>query len=252
MTQQTTTFKEILEKHEELRNQVFDIEKVQKFLNILAEKGADTEDAEQRAKLRDYIYYWSSKTSEETGKFPLVRLQPFDLSQVPRRSNLNFFRKLFRPSFLIILALIIIIPPIVIILIRSSSSILHPSPTPTPRPTQPSAFHCPTSQQVSAWMHVDVSQVTSESCAFTAGKNGKQFSGVVCTSQDGGTTIEFIPVNQRNTEVVRACDGSQLPNIWGLTIRFISGYPSGDASVCAIARNARNNVQAGWKVQADC
>jgi hypothetical protein len=252
---QQPTLDEIQKQHQELLGKIseiddvdLDISRVQEFLKTLAQAGTYTENNEQRSLLRDFIRYWSSIINDKTGDFPIVQLQPFDLSLAGRGSHLNFLR---RPSSLVVVfALIIIIIPVVFFSFRAFTS--HPSPTPTPS-LPPSAFHCPTSQQVSIWMHVVVSKVTDhESCAFTAGNNGKQLSGTVCTSQDGGTTIEFIPVNQRNTVVVRACDGSQLPNIWGLTIRFISGYPLGDASVCAITRSARNNVQAGWKVQADC
>src|SRR5260370_39436661 len=107
---------------------------------------------------------------------------------------------------------------------------IAPPPSPAPTPSQFPAFSCPTSDEVSAWMNVTVSRV-NESCAFTAGNNGKQLSGVICTNQDGGTTIEYVPVSEQNTLVVRVCNGSQLPDMWGFTIRFVRGYPSGDASV---------------------
>jgi len=113
-------------------------------------------------------------------------------------------------------------------------------------------FQCPSPDQVSAWMDSSVSQVTSESCAFHDGDTGQQLSGVVCTNQDGGTTIEYTPISEPNTLIVQACDGSQLPAIWGFTIRFIGGYPAGDAGVCSVAQKAPNYLPSNWTVQPSC
>ena len=119
------------------------------------------------------------------------------------------------------------------------------SPMQTTLNPNSSSFQCPSAGQVSGWMNISVSQVTKESCAFTAGNNGQQLPGVICTNQDGGTTIEYTPVSQPNTLVVQACDGSQLPDIWGFTIRF--------GAVCStIAEQAARTISPGWTVQANC
>lgn len=122
----------------------------------------------------------------------------------------------------------------------------------TPTPT----FQCPSESDVSNWMNVDVSRVdtSTDACAFTAGNNGQTLSRVICTTQDGGATIEYTPTSETNTLVVKACDGNTLPDIWGFTIRFVNNYPSGEygADVCTIAKKAPQYLPSGWTVQANC
>ena len=260
MTQYSTdrqqTLQAIQKQHEELLRQndgsaEFVKKEVQPFLEIIAQAGKSIENPQERSWLRDFIGYWSDIVNEKTGELPVVPLEPFDLSQVPRRSNLNF-RKLIM-LLVAILALIIII---ISFAIFSSfpSFILHPSPTPTPRPTQSFAFQCPTPLQVSAWMNVVVSQVTrllDESCAFRIYGHGALLSGVICTKKGGDTTIEYAPVGKPKTLVVRDCDGNQIPDIGELTIRFVSGYPRGDASVCAIVQKERTRHH-DWTFEPPC
>jgi hypothetical protein len=239
---QRPSFEEIQKQHQALLRQLSEVddvdlddplvkvflERVNEFLDILSQAGTYTENSERRSLLRDFIRYWSSEINTKTGNLRIIQLQPL---------NLGFFQRLFKPYLLIIVLVIVVISISIFALISFLSS---------------SSFQCPTSQQVSMWMHVSVSTVPGEACAFTAGNSGKKLSGVVCTNQDGGTTIQFTPVDQQKTIVVKACDGNQLPNIWVFTIRFDRGYPLGDASVCAISLRAQKQVPAGWNVQPTC
>ncbi len=124
-----------------------------------------------------------------------------------------------------------------------------PPPTPTPVP----AFQCPSVGTVSSWMNTSTNKI-GEYCAFHAGDiQGQTLTSVICTTQDGGTTIEYTPVSQPNVLVVQACDGGKLPEIYGFTIRFIKAYPSSgkySANVCAIAAQAPAYLPSGWRVQA--
>src|SRR2546425_13338274 len=123
MTQQPT-LDEIQKQHQELLRQLSEIddvdldapqvkaflEGVRGFLKTLAQAGTYTENTEQRSLLRDFIRYWSSIINDKTGNFPIVQLQPFDLSQVPRRSHSNFFLKLIAAlAFIIIFVIIVFI-----------------------------------------------------------------------------------------------------------------------------------------------
>lgn len=143
-----------------------------------------------------------------------------------------------------------------IVIQGTTSSTNSAAPTPIPQ------FQCPSADQVSGWMNVGVSQVAAnDNCAFYAGDvQGQTLRGVICTTQAGGTTIEYTPVDEPKTLVVKNCDGNELPEIYGFTIRFIEGYPSSgpySANVCAIAQAARGRqgpdpIPADWTVQADC
>jgi hypothetical protein len=116
-------------------------------------------------------------------------------------------------------------------------------------------FQCPSTDQVSSWTNSTVKPVTSESCAFKADGGGQALSGVICTNQDGGTTIEYVPIDKPNTLIIANCDGNPLSgSVYGFTIRFLGGYPAGDANVCSLAQNAPKNLPSNWQVipQASC
>ena len=144
----------------------------------------------------------------------------------------------------------------------SSTTNNVPATIPTNQPTPVPSFQCPDAGQVSSWMNVNVSPVTNaDACAFHAGDiPGQTLSSVICTNQDGGTSIEYTPVSEPKTLVVATCDGGQLPKIYGFTIRFLAGYPASgpySANVCAIAQAARNRqgpdpIPSDWTVQAPC
>jgi hypothetical protein len=155
-------------------------------------------------------------------------------SVISRTFHGQYSKKVFIIVFSIFASLLITF----LFILFFSSQLLSVPPSPTPTPSvSPPPFNCPTPQQVSAWMRVTVSNVNEiGGCAFHAGDNGEQISGVICTNRDGGATIEYTPVGMPKTLVVRDCDGKQLPDIWNLTIRFVRGYPQGDASVCAIVQ----------------
>lgn len=140
----------------------------------------------------------------------------------------------------------------------SSTTSNVPAPVPTNPPVPPTSaptFQCPDESQVSAWMSTNVNRVlNNDNCAFHGGDvSGQTLSGVICTNQDGGTSIEYTPVDAPNTLVIKVCDGGQLPEIYGFTIRFFQGYPSTgpySANVCAIAAQAPKYLPSGWQVQA--
>ncbi|SRR6266446_5268992 len=171
----------------------------------------------------------------------------------------TFYGQFSKKVFIIIFSIFASLLIAFLFILFFSSQLLPVPPSPTPTPSvSPPPFHCPTPQQVSAWMRVTVSNVNEiGGCAFHAGDNGEQISGVklsgvICTNQDGGATIEYTPVvGKPKTLVVRDCDGGQLPDIWSLTIRFVRGYPQGDASVCAIVQKERAR-HPDWTVEPHC
>jgi tetratricopeptide (TPR) repeat protein len=57
-----------------------DIDQVRFFLKTLAQAGAALGDTEDRSLLLELIRYWSSFIDRKTGEFPVVQLQPFDIS----------------------------------------------------------------------------------------------------------------------------------------------------------------------------
>jgi|SRR5579872_413332 len=82
----------IRKQHEELLHQSsetsdvdIDISQVLKFLSTLAQAGADAEDVSVRSWLRALINYWASFVNDKSGEFPVIQLQPFDITRADRK-----------------------------------------------------------------------------------------------------------------------------------------------------------------------
>ncbi len=145
MTQYSRDTQQILltiqKRHEELLRQndgstEFVKREVQPFIERIAQEGRRIENSQERSVLRDFIGYWSAIVNEKTGEFPIVRLEPFDLSQIPRSSNLNLFRQPIRYYLLIAITIIIVVSAIIAFVLFRSSPTLPNATSLTPQEVQ--------------------------------------------------------------------------------------------------------------------
>ncbi len=91
MTQHSTKRRQILQdiqkQHEELVLQnagtdSADAEKVEAFLKTIADAGKDIENPQERSLLSDLMYYWSGVAYKKTGHFPIIPLQPLNVTSI--------------------------------------------------------------------------------------------------------------------------------------------------------------------------